>query len=181
MDKERLGKYCAVKRPGTKDAEDPKIAEALQFAQSDQELARWFAGHCSLYVTMRTRLKEIPVPVDLHAKIMRDEAVRRGNIVELRKWLLPLSAAALLVLLGIGAWVAYAHTNRDNFGDYRERMAKLPQRGYLMTMTSTNLDQIHTYLLSSQCPDYVLTKPLAALTGEGCATLEWRDRRGSAW
>ncbi len=179
MDRHEAKEILLLFRPGTRDAEDPKMAEAMQFAQSDAELARWFAGHCSLYVTMRSRLKEISIPVDLHAKIMRDEAQRRGKIVELRKWLLPLAAAAMVLLLGIGAWAVYLQMHQDNFGDYRERMAKLPQRGYSMTMFSTNLTDIHTYLLKNQCPDYDLTKPLAALTGKGCATLEWRDRRVS--
>jgi hypothetical protein len=48
-----------------------------------------------------------------------------------------------------------------------------------MNMTSTNLDAIHTFLVNHKCPDYVLSKPLAGLTGEGCATLEWRDRKVS--
>jgi hypothetical protein len=117
--------------------------------------------------------------VDLHAKIMRDEAVRRGKIVDLRKWMLPLAAAAMVALFGIASWVVFNQTHRDNFSDYRERMAKLPQRGYVMTMFNTNLNDIHTYLLNHQCPDYVLPKPLTTLAGEGCATLEWRARNVS--
>jgi hypothetical protein len=83
------------------------------------------------------------------------------------------------MLLALGAWLFFAEFNRNSFGDYRERMARLPQRGYLMTMMNTNLATIHAYLLTNQCPDYVLTKPLATLAGKGCATLEWRNQKVS--
>ncbi len=179
MDRSEAREILQLFRPGTKDAEDPQIAEALQFAQQDEELARWFAGHCSLYVTMRSRLKEIPVPADLQATILRAEAERRGRIVDLRKWILPLAAAAMVLLLGGGSWLLFGQAGKDNFGDYREKMAKVPQRGYAMTMFSTNLNEIHAYLLNNQCPDYVLTKPLTTMTGLGCATLEWRARKVS--
>ncbi|HEX3798971.1 MAG TPA: hypothetical protein VH413_09745 [Verrucomicrobiae bacterium] len=179
MDRCEAREILSLFRPGTKDAEDPKIAEALRYAQTDEELARWFAGHCSLYVTMRARLKEIPVPSDLQARIMRIEAQQRGKIIDLRKWWLPLTAAAMVALLGIISWMIFSQTRQDNFSDYRDRMAKLPQRGYAMTMFNTNLVEIHTYLLSHQCPDYTLPKPLTILAGEGCATLAWRDRNVS--
>jgi hypothetical protein len=184
MDKREARQVLQLFRPGANDAQDPRMSEALQCAQQDAELARWFEGHCAFHIAMRTKLKEIPVPADLKDRILREEALRKGRIVKLWDTLIPLAAAAVL-LLTIGAWWYFdhntgAHNPEQNFAEGREYLAKVPQRGYAMTMMSTNLAAIHSYLVTKQqFPDYVLPKPLASLTAAGCANLEWQGHKVS--
>ena len=177
MDKREATELLQTYRPGASDSQEPRMAEALQWTDRDPELAQWFESHCLLSTTMRARLREIPVPADLKEKILLAESERRGVIVWLRNMLVPLAAAAVVLLLAAAAWMLFAPA--DKFADARERLVKVPQRSYAMTMTSTNLVAIHNFLLANQCPDYVLPKPLAKLAGKGCANLEWRSRKVS--
>jgi hypothetical protein len=179
VDKKEAMEILRLYRPGTDNDPDPRLAEALQLARQDPELAHWFEAHCGFYTALRSKLKEIPVPADLSQKILRAEAVRRRRIVPWNKILPPLAAAATVVFLATALWFHILRVRSDNFPDARERLAKEPQRGYVMTLISTNLDAIHSYLLAKQCPDYQLTKPLAKLDGLGCADLQWHDRRVS--
>src|SRR5580704_16728924 len=128
MDKREARELFCAYRPGTSDDQDPRMAEALQMAQRDEELAKWFAGYRSFNAAMRSKLKEIPVPADLKQKILLAEAGRRGKIVPLKNWLVPLAAAAAIVLLAFGTWYFLAPVNK--FADYRERVVKQSQRGY---------------------------------------------------
>jgi hypothetical protein len=184
MDKREARQVLQLFRPGTNDGQDPRMTEALQCVQQDAELARWFEGHCAFHVAMHTKLKEIPVPMDLKYRILREEALRKGRIVKLWNTVIPLAAAAVL-LLTIGLWWYFdhnpgPHNTEQNFAEGRDYLAKVPQRGYAMTMMSTNLDKIHEYLVTKQqFPDYVLPKSLASLTAAGCANLEWQGHKVS--
>jgi hypothetical protein len=71
----------------------------------------------------------------------------------------------------------HGQTAENDFSTCRERIVMRAQRGYGMSMTSTDLDAIHKYILDKQYPDYALPKPLAQLTGEGCATVDWHERK----
>jgi hypothetical protein len=166
-------------RPGMKDEVDARMAEALRLAQQDPELARWFDVHCRFYLAMQAKLKELPVPADLKSKILRAESPRRGRIVDLRNFLVPLAAAAVVILLGVGAWSFRLWIRGDVFADGRERIVKQAQRPYYMSLMSTNLTQIHDFLVASSFPDYTLTKPLANLAGVGCEKVDWRGRKVS--
>jgi hypothetical protein len=179
VDKTEAREVLRLHRPGLPDEADPRMADALRLAQEDSELAQWFEAHCQFYITMRARLKEIPVPADLHEKILRGEAIRRGRIVALRPFLVPLATAAMLILLGVAAWSFKSRMRGDVFADARERIVKQAERGYSMTKTSTNLALIHEFLVANKFPDYTLTKPLANLSGLGCATVDWRGRKVS--
>ena len=101
MDKQEAREILQLFRPGTEDAQDPQIAEALLWVQRDEELARWFENHCSVYAAMRRKLQQIPVPEGLQQEILRADAVRRGRIVNLRNMALPLAAAAAMVVLAV--------------------------------------------------------------------------------
>ncbi len=179
MDKLEAREILRLYRPGTERDEDPQMTAALKLARQDTELGQWLESHGAFYLAMRNKLKEIPVPADLKRNILREDAVRRGRIVELRNAVLPLAAAAAIILLAVGMWSYFTGETTQDFAACRERLVKQSQRGYAMTMTNTNLEAIHSFLLAKHCPDYVLTKPLARLPGEGCTTLEWHDRKVS--
>ena len=46
-------------RPGTADAEDPQVAEAIEFAKRDPELGRWFEQHQVFQAAMRAKFRQI--------------------------------------------------------------------------------------------------------------------------
>jgi hypothetical protein len=178
MDKQQARALLQLYRPGTADAEDPQMAEALKQAQQDPELAQWFENQQNVYVAMRRKLRQIPVPENLKQEILRQEAERRGKIVDLRKFFVPLAAAAAVVALALGAWTYVTRTGRENFADFRDHLVRLSQRQYAM-ITNNNLTVIHARLVAANYPDYSLTKPLAKLPADGYAPIEWHNRKVS--
>lgn len=173
MDKDEAKQTLLLYRPGTDDGEDPQMAEALTWVQRDPELAQWFDEHCEVYKAIRGKLKEIPVPADLKDTILRNEAERRGKIVHLRNILVPLAAAAVIMLVAFIAWNSLK--GRD-FAEVRDHVVRESQRDYGM-MQSTNNTQIRAQLLGNGCPDYSLTKPLAQLATAGYMPMEWHQQK----
>ena len=57
-------------RPGTADAADPQIAEALELMARDAELKRWFEQHRAFQKVMRAKFRQIEVPAGLKASLL---------------------------------------------------------------------------------------------------------------
>jgi hypothetical protein len=176
MDSSQVRKILELYRPGTTDALDPQMAEALQAVQHDPELAKWFDEHCGSYIAIRNKLKQIEVPPDLKRKILLENVGRR-KIIPFNRPAVWLAAAAAIVLLAGGAWLTFAPGKNNGFAAYKQREVLQVQRGYAMTMTSTNLAEIRDFLRAKRSvADYALTKGLEKLTGEGCADLHWHGK-----
>ena len=68
-------------RPGTAEAADPQMAEALELARQDPELGRWFEQHCAFQKAMRAKFRQIEVPVHLKTSLrMRQQRSRRLSL-----------------------------------------------------------------------------------------------------
>ena len=179
MDSAKAREILRIYRPDSTDSADPQVAEALAVVERDPELDRWFREHCEVYTAIRAKLKQIPVPPDLKRKILL-ERPSGSRIIPLRnQWLIGLAAAALLMLVGVASFLLMP--NRLNtFAAYRDRMGRMAQRTYNMTMTSTNLDEIRDYLRANHADaDYALTKEMGKLSGQGCAIVEWHKAKVS--
>ena len=89
------------------------------------------------------------------------------------------AAAAFVLLLGLAAfWLRPRDAHR--LADFRVRMARTALRPYNMNMVTNDLNQIREYLRQNQAHgDYVLTKNLEKLPGDGCAILRWHNRQVS--
>jgi len=57
-------------RPGTADAEDPQIAQAMEVARRDPELGRWFTNHRRFQEAMRRKFRQIKVPSRLKIALL---------------------------------------------------------------------------------------------------------------
>jgi hypothetical protein len=178
MDREHARDILRLYRPGTTDALDPQIAEALEVARADAELAHWLDEQCVVYTAIRSKLKHIQPPADLKRKILI-ENVGRKKVIHLRQPVL-FAAAAAVLLLGAGLWMLLANHTDTSYASYLERMTGKVRRPYAMSMTSTNLADIRAYLQAHQWhSDYTLSKNLEKLPGEGCATITWHEKRVS--
>jgi hypothetical protein len=176
MDSGEAKKILQLYRPGTTDALEPQMAEALQVVQSDPELAHWFADHCGVYIAIRGKLKQIEVPADLKRRILLENAGRR-RIIPFNRPAVWLAAAAAIVLLASAAWMFLKPGKGDSFAAYKQREVLQVQRGYAMTMTSTNLNEIREFLRAGHSvADYALPKGLENLAGTGCAPLHWHGK-----
>jgi hypothetical protein len=63
-------------RPGTADAADPQIAEALDLASRDPELRRWLDQHGAFQKVMCAKLQQIDVPACLRGSLLKTRGPR---------------------------------------------------------------------------------------------------------
>src|SRR5581483_4833951 len=119
MDRDEARQILALHRPGSPDAEDPRMAEALDLARRDPELAAWFEQHSAVHAAIRAKLKAIPVPSGLKRDIIlaRQEHQR---IIPLPGTIKILAAAAAIVfLLSLGWYTFQKPPNPYAFDNYR--------------------------------------------------------------
>jgi hypothetical protein len=84
MTRDEARKALMLYRPGTPDAADPEIAEALALAKQDPELSQWLDLHCAQHEILRGKIRQIPVPAGLKDRIIS----QRMTPDEARKMLL---------------------------------------------------------------------------------------------
>lgn len=177
LDSLEAKKILATYRPGTGDVAEPQFAEALELARRDPELKRWFENHCTDYIALRTKLKQIPVPLDLRDRILAKHAAPRVNIW----WRQPafIGAAAVIVLLLTLVALWPGPKPDKSLAAFQARMIRAV-RDYRMDLVTTNLAEIRRFLAAGQYDaDYVLPASLEKLPGSGCARLTWQGEKVS--
>ncbi len=177
MDSREAKKILALYRPGGIDAADAKMAEALEAAQRDPELAAWFEQHCAVFNAIRGKLKEIPVPADLKRRIILEKPGYRRILALPVTVRMLAAAAAVAALIAVAAfWIA---NPKENISEtYRRRMASMAQRGYSMSFLADDQDKIRAEFLARKAPvDYVLAPNLKLLPGEGGALFDFKNQQ----
>lgn len=161
-------------RPGSADAADPQMAEALEWTRRDAELASWFEQHCAYQRAMRAKFREIEVsralPPALRAKtrIILPPVWWRQPV-----WLA--AAAACVVLLGAAVWWRTPRAP-ERFANYRARMVSTALREYRMDIVTSDMRKVRQFLASQGGPaDYDLTPGLAKLALTGGGILRWQS------
>jgi len=178
MDSRQAKEVLTRYRPGTDDASDPEIAEALEQCRRDLELGRWFEQHRAGQTAIRDGLRQLPVPAGLKDKILAVQTV----VEVLAWWQQPVFqglAAAAMIALTIGLARFWSQPRElKSFAAFENRMVRNAQRGYAMEITTTNLDEIRRYLGAHEArTDYVLPAALEKLPGDGGAVLRWQNKK----
>ena len=166
-------------RPGTIETAEPRMAEALELAQRDPELGRWFDEHRAFQKAMRAKFQQIEVPAHLKSSILIRGTASPGIVSPRPWWRSPLwLPATAMILLLVGAFSVWLRPHRpDRFADYEARMVSEAQREYRMDLVTNQMPQIRQFMASRGAPaDYRVTHGLEhlQLTGGGC--LNWRSR-----
>ena len=188
MTKDEAKKILALYRPGTADRNDPLFNAAAELAKSDAqegetpqkpdpELSRWFQEHCASYNSIREKLLQIPVPPDLKEKILAGQAgAAKAKVIRFRPMILLQAAAAIVVLVGLTfLLIRLRHPDDNNFGTYRERMARIALQPYGMPLHTNSLQSIQSFLAGHKAPsDYVLPEGIAKAQAIGCAIERWQ-------
>jgi hypothetical protein len=166
MTSEQAKRILALYRPKI-DANDPQFADALAQAGRDPELARWLEDQSAIYVAVRSKLKDAPVPEDLLDKTLR----HRPAVWWTQPWLR--LAACLVLLAGVAYFWLGRGPKQPTFDNYRRTMANVVSK-YRMSLESSDADRVRTFLANNQAPaDYELPKSIARQRLLGCATLSW--------
>ena len=166
-------------RPGSADAGDPQIAEALALATRDPGLSRWLVEHCARQETLRAKFRQINAPAGLKEQIISEQAaqVKRTFWRQYAVLATAVVVAALVVLAPL--WFQH-RGSADGFAVYRNRMVGFALRGYAMDMLTNNPAPVRAYFAQNQAPaDYVLPAPLNQTALAGCAIEGWEGAKVS--
>jgi hypothetical protein len=166
-------------RPGTDDANDPQIAEALALAREDAELARWLKAHQAGQAALRDAFRQISVPAGLKEQIISEQAaLRRSQVVRRRVAALAAAVSLLILLLEI-PWRRNAPA-QDTLEVFQHTMMGVALRGYGMDLATNDLPQIRSFLAQKQAPaDFQIGDALKQATINGCAVETWQASKVS--
>jgi len=167
-------KILMLYRPGTSDADDPEMVEALRLARENGELRAWFEQHRACQTVMRRKLREMDVPVELRDRLLAAGKTIRPTFRRRRaSWLA--AAAAVAVLLAVAALMMRPRVP-DGFADYRSRMVRTVLREYRMDIATNDMSEVRRFLAAQGAPsDYVVPAGLAGLKLTGAGALRWRS------
>jgi len=166
-------------RPGTADADDPQVAEALAVAKRDPELTDWLEAHCARQEALRAKFRQITVPAGLKEQIISEQAAHERISLWRRNALFAVAAVVVAVIALAPLW--FPHRPNDNtFAGYRSQMGHVALFGYGMDLTTNNPAAVRAYLAQNQAPaDYVLPAPLEKTGLIGCAIQDWQGAKAS--
>ena len=173
-----------IYRPGTADADDPEIAEALAVVRGDPELSRWFDEHCARQIALRDKFRQIALPAGLREQIISEHAARTKAASRREKIVGAVAVAAILVALALIASLYLPHNSTprllpNTLANYQGQMMSAAVSGYYMT-AMTNLDQVHSWLAQNHAPtDYALPAGLKNASVTGCTIQTWREAKAS--
>jgi hypothetical protein len=180
MNRDDAKNILLLYRPGTADGADPQIAGALELAQRDAELARWFGEHCARQEVLRAKFRQIPAPAGLKEQIISEQAAREKAAVWQRNIVFTCAAASIVAVFVLATlWLRFQGGD-NTLAIYRSRMVGNALRGYAMDLATNNPEQIRAYLKQNRAPaDYVLPAPLQNVAVTGCAIESWQDAKVS--
>jgi len=177
VNRARAREILAGLRPDRDDATDPELAAALSLLEQDADLARWYEREQALDAALRRRLQEIPVPVDLQARILEG---RPGRRVRRDGWRMgSLLPAAALVLAVVGASIAWlAPWKSPTWQDYQARMVEEVTEPYDLDLATHSHEQVRNDMAAAGFPsDYRIPPGLLDYPLEGGRKLRWHGRR----
>jgi len=146
---------------------------AMEMAQTDPELGKWFKEHQAFQAAMRTKLRQIEVPSHLKTQLLTGSKILRPPAF----WQRPvwLAAAAIFVLLLGLASLWLRPSVPDRFANYRETMVSAAVRVYGMDLETDDGNKLRQFLAQKGAPaGYELTKGLDKLQLRGGGPLRWR-------
>jgi hypothetical protein len=177
MTHEEAKEILLLYRPGTPDAEEPEIIQAMEVARSDAELGRWFQQHQSFQAAVRARFRQLEAPEHIKLALLS----RSKIILPVRPvpwWQTPVWLTAAAAMVAIVATLTFwpRQPKFDRFADYQQMMVSKAANGYAMDWPTGDMQQLRSNIKQRGAPaDYALTPALEKLKLTGGATFLWRN------
>jgi hypothetical protein len=177
MNRNEAKNILLLYRPGTADADDPEIAEALVLAGRDPELTQWLAEHCARQVTLQSGFRNITAPAGLKEQIISEQSARGKIGLRRQRAVLAVAVAVAALVVLMPLWLQHSG-KAEGYAVYLPRMAGVALRGYGMDLTTNNPAAVRAYLAQKQAPaDYVLPASLEKIAVAGCAIQNWQGTK----
>ena len=173
MNSDEAKQILLLYRPGTADADDPAVAEAISFAHQDPDLAAWFKQHQAFQKAMRAKFREIEAPAHLKLAVIAENKVIRPAVWrQPPAWLA--AAAAIALLLGYLAFWQRPYIP-DHFVDFRNMMVGKAEGLYDMDWQTSDMNELrHRFAQKGAPADYHLPPGLQKAQLLGGVKLSWR-------
>jgi hypothetical protein len=185
VDSQQARQILEVYRRGVDDA-DPQFAEALALAQSDPELRRWLEEQRAAYVSIRNKMREIPVPAGLQDQILAECKVVRLPVAWWHSQFLRGAAAVAVICLSILAIGVQLHSwnsmrkGPTNFAAFRAEMTYFAAAGYSLNVHSDSLDELRKQFTANGWPsNYSVPAGVSKLSVRGGCLMKWQNHKVS--
>jgi len=168
-------------RPGGQDADDPQFREALEQAQRDPELARWFAKEQELDSRISAKLKaSVTPPAHLKSQLLAQRKIVRP-VAWWRQPAWQLAAAACLALLVTLGVLWFKPAGQTQFAAYRSEMADFTAHKLdRLDLMSRDVPEVRRWLAQKESHgDLVIPTGLDGRPSLGCRLLDWKGHKVS--
>jgi hypothetical protein len=184
VNRDEIKHILLVYRPGTADAEDPEIAEALALAKNDPELSQWLEEHCARQNALRAKFRQIAVPAGLKEQIISEQAARARAASRREKIVGAVAVVVIAVaLLSIGVLYFPRSSERptpNTLANYQTIMMSVASSGYYMNLLTNDPAKVQQFLAKNHAPaDYEFPAGLQKATLVGCAVQDWKNAKAS--
>ena len=173
----------ALYRPGSADADDPDFAAALRLCEQEPELKQWFDEHCAVYLSLRSKLKEIPVPEGLKEQIVAERKVQkihRSALWNSRRRRITAAALAVVAVAVVLFFQWWQPPEDTGFTGFRRRMISTALRSYGMDLQTEDPERVRDYLRQNRAiADYTLPDGLKSAKLTGCVATTWQGQPAS--
>jgi len=181
MNNEEAKLILQAYRPGGRDANDPRFHEALEQAQRDPELARWFANEQALDSRISAKVQaSVKPPAYLKSQLLAQRTIVRPFVWWQRPMLRFALAACLAVLVTVAAvWLT---ASRDSgFAKYRTTMAEFAGNKLdRLDLMSRDATEVRRWLAQKESHgDLILPAGLDGRPSLGCRLLDWKGHKVS--
>jgi hypothetical protein len=178
MNNEEAKLILQAYRPGGHDANDPGFRAALEQAQRDPELARWFANEQALDSRISTKVRAaIKPPAHLKSQLLAQRKIVRPVAF----WKMPawqLAAAACVTFLVTLSVLWFKSSNQAQFAAYRNEMADFASHKLgRLDLMSRDVPEVRRWLAQKGSHgDLLIPAGLDGLPSLGCRLLDWNGQ-----
>jgi hypothetical protein len=187
-------------RPDGRDADDPKMAQALEQAKRDPALRAWFERQQAYDAAMTAKVSEIVPPAGLREAILAGARASEAGATDASGttelfpgrepkevlagpkrawWAQPMwlaAAAAIVVVLSLGVW----RVAPVRGGSFEEFAVNFVDKGFRLQKHSADVEALKTWLGEQHGPmPETLPTKFANLRALGCRTMEFNGHEVS--
>jgi len=162
------------------DAGDAAFREALEQAQRDPELNKWFTAQQAFDRAVTKKLGEVQPPAGLRESILAGAKLgERGSLAPTPWWRAPAwmgLAASIVLLLGVvGFWTTRADASGEDMTAFATDFIST---GFFLSEASADVDELRDWLAQQKAPlPSVLPEGFHRLRSLGCKRVEYRGRK----